>query len=96
MVLFRMCSHGLFIQLDSKSRTVGWIHETIHETYILVDHVLTPRHVVEQLLAGTMPLKAISDFCGFENPNSLRKFFKAQTGMTMTAWRLLLRNTPAL
>ena len=34
-----------------------------------------------------MPLKAISDFCGFENPNSLRKFFKAQTGRTMSEWR---------
>jgi len=41
----------------------------------------------KQLLAGTMPLKAISDFCGFESPNSLRKFFKSQTGITMTAWR---------
>lgn len=54
--------------------------------------VLDEMHAVQlerakQLLAGTMPLKAISDFCGFENPNSLRKFFKAQTGMTMTAWR---------
>ena len=39
------------------------------------------------LREGTMPLKAISDFCGFENPNSLRKFFKAQTGSTMTEWR---------
>ena len=41
----------------------------------------------QQLLEGTMPLKAISDFCGFENPNSLRKFFKSQTGKTMTEWR---------
>ena len=32
------------------------------------------------LREGTMPLKAISDFCGFENPNSLRKFFKVQAG----------------
>ena len=39
------------------------------------------------LREGTMPLKAISDFCGFENPNSLRKFFKAQTGRTMSEWR---------
>jgi AraC-like DNA-binding protein len=39
------------------------------------------------LREGTMPLKAISDFCGFENPNSLRKFFKTKTGMTMTEWR---------
>lgn len=34
-----------------------------------------------------MPLKAISDFCGFENPNSLRKFFLKETGMTLSAWR---------
>ncbi len=36
---------------------------------------------------ASLPIKAISDFCGFENPNSLRKFFKAQTGKTMSAWR---------
>ena len=55
--------------------------------------VLDEIHIVQlerakQLLAGTVQIKAISDFCGFENPNSLRKFFKAQTGMTMTQWRL--------
>ena len=54
--------------------------------------VLDEIHAVQlerakQLLDGTMPLKVISDFCGFENPNSLRKFFKSKTGMTMTAWR---------
>ena len=54
--------------------------------------VLNEMHAVQlerakQLLAESMQLKAISDFCGFENPNSLRKFFKAQTGMTMTQWR---------
>lgn len=32
-------------------------------------------------------LKSISDFCGFKNPNSLRKFFLKETGMTMSAWR---------
>ena len=32
-------------------------------------------------------IKAISDFCGFANPNSLRKFFRAATGQTMSAWR---------
>ena len=45
------------------------------------------------LREGTMPLKAISDFCGFENPNSLRKFFKARTGRTMSEWRT--RTTPS-
>lgn len=32
-------------------------------------------------------LKSISDFCGFKDPNSLRKFFLKETGMTMSAWR---------
>lgn len=32
-------------------------------------------------------LKAISDFCGFKSPNSLRKFFRQATGQTMSAWR---------
>ena len=32
-------------------------------------------------------LRALEDFCGFENPNSLRKFFRAQTGKMMTEWR---------
>ena len=43
------------------------------------------KHLLE---AGDMPLKAISDFCGFGNPNSLRKFFLKATGTTMSAWRL--------
>lgn len=32
-------------------------------------------------------LKSISDFCGFKDPNSLRKFFLKETGMTMSEWR---------
>lgn len=41
-----------------------------------------------QLLRDTsVQLKAISDFCGFKNPNSLRKFFLRETGMTMSAYR---------
>ena len=32
-------------------------------------------------------LKSIADFCGFTHPNSLRKFFLHETGMTLTAWR---------
>ena len=44
--------------------------------------------LAKQLLTdGSMPLKALSDFCGFDHPNSLRKFFKKQTGKSMTEWR---------
>ena len=42
----------------------------------------------KQLLRDTsVQLKALSDFCGFTNPNSLRKFFRRETGMTMSEWR---------
>ena len=42
----------------------------------------------KQLLSnGNLPLKVLSDFCGFGHPNSLRKFFLKATGMTMSAWR---------
>ena len=47
----------------------------------------------KQLLANrTLPLKAVSDFCGFGHPNSFRKFFRRETGMTLNAWRAA--NTP--
>lgn len=47
---------------------------------------------VKQLLADPhRMLKSISDFCGFTHPNSLRKFFRRETGMTLTAWRQALQ-----
>ena len=39
------------------------------------------------LLESNQQIKSISDFCGFKNPNSLRKFFKRETGMTLSRWR---------
>lgn len=39
------------------------------------------------LLNSSQPLKVISDFCGFRHPNSLRKFFRKETGLTLSAWR---------
>ena len=50
-------------------------------------HAIQLARAKDLLREGTLPFKAISDFCGFENPNSLRKFFKAQTGQTMSGWR---------
>lgn len=43
---------------------------------------------VKRLLETTdIPLKALPHFCGFEDPNSLRKFFRRETGGTLRAWR---------
>ena len=50
-------------------------------------HVVQLERAKELLRNRSIQLKAISDFCGFTNPNSLRKFFLKATGMTMTAWR---------
>lgn len=41
----------------------------------------------EMLLNPHQELKAISDFCGFRHPNSLRKFFLKETGQTLGRWR---------
>jgi len=50
-------------------------------------HAVQLERAKELLRDTSVQLKAISDFCGFANPNSLRKFFLKATGMTMTAWR---------
>ena len=50
-------------------------------------HAVQLERAKELLKNDNIQLKAISDFCGFTNPNSLRKFFLKATGMTMTAWR---------
>ncbi len=50
---------------------------------------------VKNLLAHSrQQLETISSFCGFTNPNSLRKFFLRETGMTMSDWRK--KHLPAL
>ena len=50
-------------------------------------HATRLARVKEMLAYPDQQLKAISDFCGFKSPNSLRKFFLRETGLTMTAWR---------
>ena len=41
-----------------------------------------------------LPMKAISDFCGFKTPNSLSRFFRLKTGQSMTVWRRGNRQVP--
>ena len=55
------------------------ILEEIHATQL--------ERIKELLTYPDQQLKTISDFCGFKSPNSLRKFFLRETGMTMSAWR---------
>lgn len=46
------------------------------------------------LLNPNQSLKTISDFCGFKHPNSLRKFFLKETGLTLSDWRKKHLNKP--
>ena len=50
-------------------------------------HAVRLERAKQLLREGVLPLKAISDFCGFASPNALRKFFRSATGLTMTGWR---------
>lgn len=50
-------------------------------------HAIRLERVQDLLRDPNQQLKSISDFCGFANPNSLRKFFRQATGQTMSAWR---------
>lgn len=50
-------------------------------------HVVQLECVKQLLKNPSRQLKGISDFCGFKHPNSLRKFFRRETGMSLGAWR---------
>ena len=50
-------------------------------------HAIQLERVKQLLKDSRLQLKSISDFCGFSHPNSLRKFFRRETGMTLGAWR---------
>ena len=47
----------------------------------------------KRLLADpSRQIKAIGDFCGFSNESAMRKFFRRETGMSMSDWRKRQRN----
>jgi LacI family transcriptional regulator len=50
-------------------------------------HSIQLERAKQILLDSDRQIKSISDFCGFNHPNSLRKFFKRETGMTLSEWK---------
>ena len=50
-------------------------------------HAVQLERAMELLANPNQGLKSIHDFCGFTNANSLRKFFRRETGMTLSQWR---------
>lgn len=72
------CSRDL-AEIRFRRATGRSILQAIHEVRL--------ERAKELLRNPSVQLKTISDFCGFRNPNSLRKFFLKRTGMTMSRWR---------
>lgn len=56
-------------------------------TILQAIHAVQLERAKELIRETDMPLKVISDFCGFGNANSLRKFFRRETGKTMSQER---------
>ena len=50
-------------------------------------HAVQLERAKQLLRDTTVQMKAVSDFCGFTNPNSLRKFFRRETGLTPSGFR---------
>ena len=50
-------------------------------------HSVQLERAAELLANPNQDLKSIHDFCGFSHANSLRKFFRRETGMTLSQWR---------
>lgn len=61
--------------------------QAVGHTILEEIHAVQLERAKQLLLDPNQQLKSISDFCGFTHPNSLRKFFLRETGLTLTAWR---------
>ena len=54
----------------------------------LLEEILNVRfEKVKELLATTVPLKAVALLAGFSSSNNLQRLFKARFGMTLTDYR---------
>ena len=66
-------------EIQFRKATGKSILNVIHETRLERTKVL--------LTNPYQQLKSMSDFCGFKSQNSLRRFFRKQTGMTLSSWQ---------
>lgn len=77
------------VRLFPCSRRMADLRFTQATGHTILDEIQSVRldRAKQLLLNPNQELKTISDFCGFKHPNSLRKFFLKETGMTLGAWR---------
>ena len=61
--------------------------QVVGHTILEEIHAVQLERAKQLLLEPNQLLKSISDFCGFSHPNSLRKFFLKETGLTLSGWR---------
>jgi transcriptional regulator GlxA family with amidase domain len=71
------------------SRRMADLRFTRTAGHSILDEIQSVRldRAKQLLLNPNQDIKSISDFCGFRHPNSLRKFFLKETGMTLSRWR---------
>ena len=71
------------------SRRMADLRFTRTAGHSILDEIQSVRldRAKQLLLNPNQNIKSISDFCGFQHPNSLRKFFLKETGMTLSVWR---------
>ncbi|MBE6397823.1 MAG: helix-turn-helix domain-containing protein [Lentisphaerae bacterium] len=75
-------------EIQFRKATGKSILNVIHETRLERTKVL--------LTNPYQQLKSMSDFCGFKSQNSLRRFFRKQTGMTLSSWQKSLASKSSM
>ena len=77
------------LKLFSCSRRMAEIRFRATVGRSILDEIQDVRlqHAKELLRTSLVSIESIADFCGYRNPNSLRKLFKAETGMSLRSWQ---------
>jgi len=77
------------LRLFPCSRRMAYLRFSKAIGHAILDEIHAVRldRAKQLLLNPNQELKTLSDFCGFEHPNSLRKFFLKETGMTLSKWQ---------
>ena len=78
------------------SRRMADLRFTQTVGHTILDEIQSVRleRAKQLLLNSNQTLEVISDFCGFKHPNSLRKFFLKETGLTLSAWQRKHQHKP--
>jgi len=84
------------LRLFPCSRRMAYLRFSKAVGHSILDEIQSIRldRAKQLLLNPNQQLKPLADFCGFSHPNSLRKFFLKETGMTLSEWQKKHCNKP--